>query len=132
MKLIRAFPLRPLRSYEELEQAIGVSRSLDKRGRENLAPEERDYHDVLVTLIALYEKTQHPILDVSGPEMLRYLIEDHGVTQAAVAAGAGMAESALSEILAGRRPMGRKTIEALAGYFRVDPKLFMARTSPPP
>jgi transcriptional regulator with XRE-family HTH domain len=49
------------------------------------------------------------------------------VTQATVANGSGISESALSEILAGRRPMGRKTIETLAGYFKVDPGLFLAR-----
>jgi HTH-type transcriptional regulator / antitoxin HigA len=127
LKLIRQFPLRPLRTDEELERAIAVSLSLDKRGRAGLAPEERDYHDVLVTLIAQYEEERHPIPDVSGPEMLRCLIENRGVTQATVARGSGISESALSEILAGRRPMGRKTIETLADYFKVDPGLFLAR-----
>ena len=49
------------------------------------------------------------------------------LTQAAVARGSRISESALSEILAGRRPMGRKTIETLARYFHVDPGLFLAR-----
>jgi HTH-type transcriptional regulator / antitoxin HigA len=127
LKLIRRFPLRPLRSDEELERAIGVSLCLDKRGRAVLAPEERDYHDVLVTLIAQYEEERHPIPDVSGLDMLRCLIENWGMTQAAVAHGSGISASALSEMLAGRRPMGRKTIETLARYFKVDPGLFLAR-----
>jgi HTH-type transcriptional regulator / antitoxin HigA len=127
LKLIRQFLLRPVRSDEELERAITVSLTLDKRGRGDLAPEERDYQDVLVTLIAQYEDERHPIPDVSGPDMLRCVIENRGLTQAAVAHGAGIFESALSEILSGRRPMGRKTIESLAAYFRVDPGLFMAR-----
>jgi HTH-type transcriptional regulator/antitoxin HigA len=126
LKLLRRFPLRPIRGDEELERAVAVSLSLDERGREALAAEERDYHDVLVTLIAQYEDKQHPILDVSGPEMLRCLIENRGLTQAAVARGSGIGESALSEILARRRPMGKKVIEALAGYFQVDPGLFLA------
>ena len=124
LKLIRQFSLRPLRTDEELERAIAVSLSLDKRGRAELTPEERDYHDVLVTLIAQYEE-EHPIPDVSGPDMLRCLIENRGVTQAAVAHGSGISESALSEILAGRRPMGAKTIETLAKFFDVAPSLFM-------
>ena len=80
-----------------------------------------------MTLIAQYEEEHHPIPDVSGPDMLRCLIENRGVTQATVAHGSGISESALSEILAGRRPMGRKTIETLARYFKVDPGLFLAR-----
>jgi hypothetical protein len=41
--------------------------------------------------------------------------------------GTRIGEPALSEILAGKRPMGRKTIEALARFFRVEPGLFLAR-----
>jgi antitoxin component HigA of HigAB toxin-antitoxin module len=44
-----------------------------------------------------------------------------------VAAEAGIAESALSEILAGKRKLGVKSITALAGYFKVDPGLFIPR-----
>jgi HTH-type transcriptional regulator/antitoxin HigA len=126
LKLIRRLPLRPIRSDEELEQATDVSLELDAR-RRDLTPDERDYHEVLVTLITQYEDEHHPIPDVSGPDMLRCLIENRGITQAAVARGSRIGESALSEILAGRRPMGRKTIEALAGYFKVDPGLFLSR-----
>jgi HTH-type transcriptional regulator/antitoxin HigA len=124
LKLLHRFPLRPIRSDEELDRAIAVSMDLDAR-REGLSLGERDYHEVLVTLIAKYEDQQHPIPDVSGPEMLRCLIENRGVTQAAVARGTGIGESALSEILAGRRPMGRKTIQSLARYFHVEPGLLL-------
>ena len=86
-----------------------------------------DYHDVLVTLIVQYEEKHHAIPDVSGPDMLRCLIENRAITQASVSRGSGIGESALSEILAGRRPMGRKTIEALARYFKIDPGLFLVR-----
>jgi HTH-type transcriptional regulator/antitoxin HigA len=56
--------------------------------------------------------------------MLRYLVESRGVPQAWVAAGAGIVESTLSEILAGKRKLGVKDVTALAGYFKVDPGLF--------
>jgi HTH-type transcriptional regulator/antitoxin HigA len=126
LKLIRRFPLRPLRSSDDLERATAVSLELDTR-RAGLTADERDYHQVLVTLILQYEEENHPIPDVSGPAMLRCLIENRGLTQAAAARGSKIGESALSEILAGRRPMGRKTVEALARYFKVDPGLFLTR-----
>jgi HTH-type transcriptional regulator/antitoxin HigA len=124
IELIRRLPLRPIRSDEELDRAAALALELDTRG--DLGPDERDYLDVLVTLIGKYEDENHPIPDVSGPELLRCLIEDRGLSQADVARGAAIRESALSEILAGRRPMGRKVIEKLAGYFKVDPGLFLA------
>jgi HTH-type transcriptional regulator/antitoxin HigA len=126
LKLIRRFPLRPLRSDEDLNQATEIAEALDFRA--DLTPEERDYLDVLVTLIERYEDANHPIADVSGVDALRSLIEFRDVSQSEVARGAGIADSVLSEILHGKRPMGLKTIEALAGYFRVDPGLFILET----
>jgi HTH-type transcriptional regulator/antitoxin HigA len=37
----------------------------------------------------------------------------------------GIAESTLSEILAGKRKLGVKHVAVLARYFRVDPGLFI-------
>ena len=105
LKLIRRLPLRPIRTDAELDEAVAVSLSLDERGRGDLTPEERDYHDVLVTLIAQYEEEHHPVPDVSGVDMLHCLIENRELTQAAVAKGSGISEPALSDILAGRRPI---------------------------
>jgi HTH-type transcriptional regulator/antitoxin HigA len=128
LRLIRRFPLRPLRCDEELAQATEVAEALDFR--KDLAPEERDYLDVLIGLIERYEDERHPIPDVSGPDVLRSLIEFRGVTQAEVARATGIADSVLSELLHGKRPMGRKTIETLASYFRIDPGIFLSEKSP--
>jgi HTH-type transcriptional regulator/antitoxin HigA len=129
LKLIGRFPLRPLRSDEELEEATEVAEELDFR--DDLTPDERDYLDVLIGLIERYEDEHHPIPDVSGPEALKSLIEFRGISQSEVARGAGIADSVLSEILHGKRHMGLKTIEALAGYFRVDPGLFISEPPAP-
>jgi HTH-type transcriptional regulator/antitoxin HigA len=126
LKLIRSHPLRPIRSDEELDRATAVAMELDTR-RDDLRLDERDYLEILVKLIAEYETEHHSIPDVSGPEMLKNLIEFRGLSQVEVAEGTGLKESALSAILRGKRPMGRKTIETLARYFKVDPGLFLAK-----
>ena len=56
--------------------------------------------------------------------MIRELIAARGITQADVARETGIAESMLSEVLKGKRPMGRKTIETLSRFFHVDPGVF--------
>ncbi len=56
--------------------------------------------------------------------MLRYLIETHEKTQSDVATGAGLADSTISEILAGKRKLGMKHVEALARYFKVKAAIF--------
>jgi HTH-type transcriptional regulator/antitoxin HigA len=123
LALIRKLPLRPIRSEAELDRAIAMVDTLSDR--ETLSPDEHDYLLVLSGLIENYEDEHHPIPAVSGVSMLRYLIESKGLPQARVAAEAGIAESALSEILAGKRKLGIKYITALAGYFKVDPGLFI-------
>lgn len=56
--------------------------------------------------------------------MLKYLMEMKGVTQAAVAKGAGIAESTVSEVLSGKRMLTRAQIGKLARYFHVEPSMF--------
>ena len=47
------------------------------------------------------------------------------MTRAKVAVEAGIAESTLSEILAGKRKLGIRHVTILAGYFKVAPGLFI-------
>jgi HTH-type transcriptional regulator/antitoxin HigA len=50
MKLIRRFPLRPVRTEDELERAIAVSDTLVVR-LDGLALEGRDYLDILSGIV---------------------------------------------------------------------------------
>ena len=117
LKLIRTFPLRPLRSEAENDEAVEVIAAL--AGREPLDAAERDYLDVLTELVLKYESETCPIPSVSGPEMVRHLIEARDQTQAQVAAATGIAESSLSDILAGKRKLSIKHVKALARFFGV-------------
>jgi HTH-type transcriptional regulator / antitoxin HigA len=123
LALIRELPLRPIRTEVELDRAIAMVDVLSDR--DTLAPDEHDYLLVLADLIEKYEDEQYPIPAVSGVSMLRYLIESKGVTRAKVAVEAGIAESTLSEILAGKRKLGIRHVTILARYFKVDPGLFI-------
>ena len=55
---------------------------------------------------------------------LRLLIEAKGVTQAQAAKEAGIAESTVSEVLAGKRKLNRTQIGKLTRYFHVGPGAF--------
>jgi len=125
MALIRRFPLRPIQSEAELDQATVVMNSLLDRDRD---PAEDDYLDVLSDLVERYEDKHYPIEDVSENEMVEFLIEQKGVTQAEAARGAGIAESTISEVLSGKRRLTRKQIEKLAAYFHVSPAVFLTET----
>jgi HTH-type transcriptional regulator / antitoxin HigA len=122
LDLVREVPLRPIRSEAELDRAIAMIDRLTDR--EELRPEESDYRDVLSGLVHSYEEEHDPIPDTSPDEMLRFLIDSKGVTQAAVAIEAGISESTISEILSGKRGISRSVRERLGKYFAVRPSAF--------
>jgi HTH-type transcriptional regulator/antitoxin HigA len=125
LALIRQFPLRPITSEAELDRATAVMNGLLDRDRDSA---EEDYLDVLGDLIERYEAKHQPIHtdDLTDAEMLEHLIEAKGVTQAEAARGAAIAESTVSEVLAGKRRLTRRQIEKLAAYFHVAPAAFLA------
>jgi HTH-type transcriptional regulator / antitoxin HigA len=124
LELVRTVPLRPIASEAELDRAIAMIDALLDQNKRNR--DEEDYLDVLSDLVEKYEDEHDPMPPVSGAEMLRFLIESKATSQTEVAAEAGIAESTMSEILAGKREMNRKHIEALARLFRVSPAVFMS------
>ena len=125
LKLIRKFPLHPIRTEKELERAIAVVDSLVVR-MDELALEEQDYLEILSDVVEKYESEIYPEPVVPAHVMLRELIAFRGATQAEVARATGIGESVLSELVRGKRTMGRKTLVTLARYFKVDPGLFLA------
>ncbi len=122
LELVHRFPLRPIRSDAELEDAIRVIDSL--LDRDDLTPPEDDYLDVLSDLVEVYEEQAIPIEPLGDAELLRLLMNAKGVTQAKVAREVGIAESTISELLSGKRKLNRKQIGKLARYFRVEPGSF--------
>lgn len=123
-ELFRRFPLRPIRSDEKLSEAIAIVDSLIDRG--DLDAGEQDYLDVLASVIERYESEHHPMSPVYDADILRHLIEARATTQARVAAGTGMSESTVSEVLSGKRKLNRRHIEILSRYFCVSPSAFIS------
>ena len=121
LELVQNFPLRPIRSDEELMQAIAVIDSLITRA---LDDGEQDYLDVLSDIVEKYENDEHPMPPVSDSEMLRHLIDARGITQAKLASDTGLPDSTISEILNGRRQLTRKQVNLMAKYFDVSPGVF--------
>jgi HTH-type transcriptional regulator/antitoxin HigA len=59
MNLVVRFPLRHIRSDEELAQATKIVLELEKR--DDLTEGETDYFDVLTDMIEAYENVHHPV-----------------------------------------------------------------------
>jgi HTH-type transcriptional regulator/antitoxin HigA len=127
LELVRAFPLRPIRSESELDRASKIAGDLAVKKK--LTVEERDYLDVLSDLIIKYEDERHPIEPVSEDRMLAFLIEQKGVSQQQCSRDAGIAGSTLCAVMQGKRKLTREQVERLCRYFHVPPTVFICTAS---
>ena len=124
LALVRAFPLISIRDDMHLTDALSViDRLLDQHDR-SLAQDE--YLRALTDLVETYENAHVTIPPVSGVEALRFLMEEHGVTQADLAPLFGT-RSIVSEILAGKRHLALAHIMRLAERFGLPADVFIQR-----
>ena len=122
LELIQQFPLRKIKSDDELDVATRVIHSLIDQ--DQLSPAEHDYLDVISDLVEEYEDETIPMGKSTDEEMLVFLMDIRSITQAQLAKDVGIATSTVSEVLSGKRKLTRKQIEKLAAYFKVSPAVF--------
>ena len=114
LALIHAFPLASIRDDAHLEGAIAMMNRL-ATGR-MLSPGEDMYLQALADLIETYENVHIYIPPLSGVELLRFLMEEHGLQQKDLAPLFG-APSIVSEVLSGKRPLAFTHIKRLSKRF---------------
>lgn len=113
-ELIRRFPLRHIRSDDELREANAMVRTLISRP---LVDGEQDYLDVLCDLVERYEDETIPMRDVPDDELLRYLLDENSLTQTDLAKMIGVSTSTVCEILSGKRKFTRAQVGIVASRF---------------
>jgi HTH-type transcriptional regulator / antitoxin HigA len=79
--------------------------------------------DILEMRLREYDESRHPMDDVSGVEMLRFLMDQHGLRQQDLPELGS--QGVVSEILHGRRELNLRHITALARRFKVAPEIFL-------
>jgi HTH-type transcriptional regulator/antitoxin HigA len=118
LKLILKFPLSSLKSESHFEAAQKIIDEL--LARPKLSYGEEMYLDVLSDLVAAYEDEHHSFGPASDADMLRHLMEAKNVSQADLHRDTGLAKSAISEVLSGKKPFSRQMVRKLADYFNVN------------
>lgn len=121
LRLLQALPPVKIRTAEQAEATEGQVEAL--LARPALSGAERAYVDLLSDLLADWEDATVEIPDVHGAALVRALLEERGLRQKDLV-GVFATASVASEVLAGRRELTRKHIEALARYFEVSPAAF--------
>ena len=119
-RLLKPFPVRNEVDYE---RAISVLDRLVPLDRPNRI--EKDFMDIMLPVVTAYEAIHHAI-DVSGVsslDLLRSLVEDHGMSAADLGTLLGN-RSVGSAILRGERGLSKTHIKILADRFKLSPGVF--------
>jgi HTH-type transcriptional regulator/antitoxin HigA len=114
---------------EKLNKAHAVAQSLMLRS-EAIAPDEKDYLEVLLNEIGKFEKKNHAIKfeELNPHELLQSFMKDHGLKQVDMQAILGVTSSGvMSELVSGKRDLTREHCVKLGNHFSVSPALFLPK-----
>jgi HTH-type transcriptional regulator/antitoxin HigA len=126
IKLLQAFPPRPIKSDDELLATQSVIDSI--LNNLPLTPDEQDYLDLLGTLVYEYEQTQEPVPDIYGIELLKALMEEYGFHERDLIP-IFETESMVSDILTEKSQLTVNHIQKLAELFNLSPAVFLPLTN---
>jgi HTH-type transcriptional regulator/antitoxin HigA len=112
-------PVLAIRTEEEYDRAVErLNELLDEVGTD----EEHPLYELLDTLgklIEAWEEDHLPMPECSGAETLRFLMNEHGLTQSELPEVGS--QGVVSEILSGKRELNVRQVRALANRFNVSP-----------
>lgn len=129
-ELYRTFPLQRIKKREAHARALKIltklsglvrGKEIDMHGKKQVLA----YMDALGLLVADYEKKTFVsnLDDISGSEILEFLMEEHSLKQGDLSNELG-SQSVVSEILSGKRRLNSHQILALSKRFGVSPSAF--------
>jgi len=115
-------PFLAIRTEREYDAAVARLNALvDEVG--NTKDARYRLIETLSVLIEAYDSEHHSLPEASSLEVLRFLIEEHGLTQKDLPEIGS--QGVVSEVLAGRRRLNVRQIRALAARFGVDAGAFI-------
>jgi len=125
-RLLAPHSLRPIHNDVELAHATAI---IDMLAGHDLNADQADYLDVLSTLVEAYENTHDPLDDpaLCGLDVLRSLLDEHGMSAADLARLLGVHRSMGSKLLKGERALTARHLQTLGERFKVSAALFLDR-----
>lgn len=116
-------PLLSIRNEREYNAAVKrLNALLDEIGDNEKHP-LYGLLDTLGSLISLYEEEHYPIPEATGVEVLRFLMDEHGLAQSDLPEIGS--QGVVSEILSGKRELNVRQIRGLAKRFKVSSAVFV-------
>ena len=116
-------PIFSIRSEEDYDSAADLlNKLLDEVGEDESHP-LYELLDTLGTVMHAYEEQHHRIPVSDGSDMLRFLMEEHGLRQADLPEIG--TQGVISELVNGRRELNVRQIRLLSERFGVSPAVFI-------
>ena len=116
-------PLLSIRNEREYNAAVKRLNALLDEIRDDEKHPLYGLLDTLGSLIALYEEEHYPIPEATCAEVLRFLMDEHGLTQSDLPEIGS--QGVVSEILNGKRELNVRQIRGLAKRFKVSSAVFV-------
>ena len=116
-------PYLSIRNEDDYDRAVEQMNTLVDTVGTNEDHPMYEFLDTLGTLIHAYEENNYPLPPVSGVDVLRYLMEEHGLRQADLPEVGS--QGVVSEILNGKRELNIRQVQALAERFHLSPAVFI-------
>ena len=121
--LCEMVPLRSITSESGYAAAADRLNQLLDAGGADQHNELAGLVEALGQMIHAYEQQRHALPEVPPRDVLRYLMDDHGLSQTDLADVAS--QGTISDILAGRRGISKALAKKLAGRFGVSVAVFV-------
>lgn len=116
-------PILAIRNEQEYDAAVERLNALvDEVGDHPQDPRYR-LIETLGVLIQAYDREHHSLPEASGVEVVRFLMEQHGLSQKDLPEIGS--QGIVSEVLAGKRRLNVRQIHELAERFGVKPGAFL-------
>lgn len=116
-------PILTIRNEREYDAAVKrLNELLDEIGANERHP-LYGLLDTLGTLIHAYEEQHHPMPESNSADILRYLMEEHGLNQSDLPEVGS--QGVVSEVMRGKRELNVRQVRALARRFHVSPAVFI-------
>jgi HTH-type transcriptional regulator / antitoxin HigA len=118
-------PLLAIRNAREYDEAVAQLNDLVDQVGDNPRDPRYRFVDTLSVLIEAYDERHNEIPDLSGIAMLKFLMEQHDLSQGDVPEIGS--QGVVSEVLRGKRELNVRQITALSERFHLSPEAFFPR-----
>jgi len=115
--------------HNEAELAEYTQALFELTAKPDPTPDEEEAIELISLLIDRYETEHYPLPEAEPADVLRFLLEQNGLSQRDIAPELG-SESTVSLVLSGKRQLNRDHIARLSRRFNVSPAVFFGLSSP--